>query len=161
MSAYSWGCRLATKVIKNIISRGRVNAARRRNRELAAAGTPVPRGRPPIRREARISTQAGTRTPPQRPQALSGIDMDRLFNEALATLTSGMTKRRRASGMPRADAIMQRSSRFPSYLLEPSAGGLGLARHCSCFCCPQRFIFRRGSHCQCRCQYGRQWQVEC
>ena len=113
MSAYSWDRRLATKVIKNIISRGRVNAARRRNRELAAAGTPVPRGRPPIRREARISTQAGTRTPPQRPQALSGIDMDRLFNEALET--SGMTKRRRASGMPRPDVIMQRSSRFPSY----------------------------------------------
>ena len=51
MSAYSWDRRLAMATIKDIISRGRVNAARKRNQELAAGGTPVHRGRPPTVQE--------------------------------------------------------------------------------------------------------------
>ena len=85
MSAWSWDRRLATDVIKNIISRGRVNMARRRNRELAAAGTPVRRGRPPRTREARAPAPVQM----ERPQALSGSEINRLYSNA------AVTKRRR------------------------------------------------------------------
>ena len=57
---------------KNGISRGRVNAARKRNQELAAASMPARRGRPPKTREARASASV----PPQRPQALSSGEID-------------------------------------------------------------------------------------
>ena len=109
MSAYSWGRRLATVTMKNIISRGRVNAARKRNQELAAAGTPVRRGRPPTVQEPQVPAQAGTTALPKRPQALSSNEMDRLLGGA------ARTKRRRLVPQAQADVIMQKSCRFPPY----------------------------------------------
>ena len=94
VSAWLWSRRLATNVIKSITYRGRVNAARKRNQELVAAGTPVSRGRLPKTREARSSALV----PPQRPQALFGKEIDRLYNDAATTKSRGV--------MSRADAIM-------------------------------------------------------
>ena len=46
MKEHDWGRSLAMKTIKSIIARGRTNAMRQRNKELAAAGTPARKGRP-------------------------------------------------------------------------------------------------------------------
>ena len=46
MQELSWGRSLAIKTIKSIIASGQCNAARKRNKELAAAETPAPRGCP-------------------------------------------------------------------------------------------------------------------
>ena len=54
MSAFGWDCSITTATIKSIICHGRVNAARKRNKELAAAGTPAPRGRPASHRQAPV-----------------------------------------------------------------------------------------------------------
>ena len=86
MSAHGWGRSATTTTIKSIICRGRVNAARKRNKELAAAGTPVPRG------HSATHGQAPVPAPLERPpvQALLEADIRRLFNR-------GMTKRRRVA----------------------------------------------------------------
>ena len=83
MSSHCWGRSLTTAIIKSVICRGRINASRKRNRELAAAGTPVPRGRPPARTP---ETLAPTPAPLERPllQAGRGDVLRRLLNPGLA-----------------------------------------------------------------------------
>ena len=46
MKEHQWGRGLSTRTIRSIIASGRCNAARQRNKELAAAGTPAQHGRP-------------------------------------------------------------------------------------------------------------------
>ena len=88
MSAHGWDRSLAEATIKSVICRGRINASRKRNRELAAAGTPVPRGRPPARAP---ETRAPSPVPPL--QALRGGEIMRLLNRR-------KIKRRRVTSAP-------------------------------------------------------------
>lgn len=79
MREHDWGRSLATKIIKNIISRGRTNALRQRNKELAAAGTPARKGRPNRARVPQIeATLARKRA---LPQAMPEEEAERRFSK--------------------------------------------------------------------------------
>lgn len=79
MQEYSWGRSLAIVTMKSIIAHGRCNATRKRNKELAAAGTPAPRGRP----RSTMVPQANVLLAQKRamPQAMSGEEIERWFGK--------------------------------------------------------------------------------
>lgn len=75
MSVHGWDRSVTLATIKSAIWRGRVNASRKCNKELAAAGIPAPRGRP--------ATQAPAPAPLEHPpvQVLPEADIRQLFNK--------------------------------------------------------------------------------
>ena len=110
MSTHGWGRFVTTAIIKSVIGRGRINASRKHNKDLAAAGTPAPRGRPPAWKPktwAPIPVPQTLESQLPVVQALPEGDIKRSFNK-------GMTKRRHVRSVPReretsTDVIMKSS----------------------------------------------------
>ena len=79
MQELSWGRNLAIKTIKSIIASGRCNAARKQNKELAAAGSPAPRGRPPMSRVPQPGPSMAQKQ--AMPQAMPEEEAERRFTK--------------------------------------------------------------------------------
>ena len=79
MQEFSWGCSLAIKTIKSIITSGRCNAARKRNKELAAIGTPALHGRPPKTRVPQVDALLAQKR--AMPQAMPDTVAERRFTK--------------------------------------------------------------------------------
>lgn len=99
MKEYSWGRELTVRTIKSIISEGRSNENRKRNRQLAAAATETRRRTPPVdSHRSPDLLQPPSRTARTRPLPQALPD-----DEAVERLAKRAKRQRRGSAASAAD----------------------------------------------------------